>query len=78
MVSLDGSFLPETSDLTLEGLMGEHDLTCAADKPCRQTFCLTGMAMPAAAAASGGSLVCQSGLLPPRSTRIPTGVSRSA
>lgn len=47
-VSLDGSFLPETSDLTLEGLMGEHDLTLPTDKPCRQTFCLTGMAMPAA------------------------------
>lgn len=47
-VSLDGDFLPATNDLTVEGLMGEHDLTLPEDRPCRQTFCLTGAAMPAA------------------------------
>jgi len=47
-VSLNGDFLPATNDLTIEGLMGEHDLTLPEDKPCKQTFCLTGAAMPAA------------------------------
>lgn len=47
-VSLDGSFLPATESLTLEGLMGEHDLTLPALAQCRQTFCLTGHAMRAA------------------------------
>jgi Ca-activated chloride channel homolog len=46
-VSLDGSFLPETESLTIEGLMGEHDLTLPALAKCRQTFCLTGHAMRA-------------------------------
>ncbi len=47
-VSLNGDFLPATNDLTIEGLMGEHDLTLPEGRPCRQTFCLTGAAMPAA------------------------------
>ncbi len=47
-VSLNGDFLPATNDLTIEGLMGEHDLTLPETRPCRQTFCLTGAAMPAA------------------------------
>lgn len=47
-VALDGDFLPQTFDLTMEGLMGEHDLTLPEGRPCRQTFCLTGAAMPAA------------------------------
>ncbi len=47
-VALDGEFLPQTFDLTVEGLMGEHDLTLPETAPCRQTFCLTGAAMPAA------------------------------
>lgn len=47
-VALDGDFLPATSDLTVEGLFGEHDLTLPERTPCRQTFCLTGAAMPAA------------------------------
>lgn len=46
-VSLDGSFLPETSSLTIEGLMGEHDLTMPEQAPCRQTFCISGHAMRA-------------------------------
>lgn len=46
-VSLDGSFLPQTASLTMEGLLGEHDLTLPALAPCRQTFCLTGHAMRA-------------------------------
>lgn len=47
-VSLDGDFLPQTFSLTMEGLMGEHDLTLPERSPCKQTFCLTGAAMPAA------------------------------
>lgn len=47
-VSLNGDFLPQTFSLTLEGLMGEHDLTLPERSTCRQTFCLTGAAMPAA------------------------------
>jgi Ca-activated chloride channel homolog len=46
-VSLDGSFLPRTESLTIEGLLGEHDLTLPASARCRQTFCLTGHAMRA-------------------------------
>jgi Ca-activated chloride channel homolog len=46
-VSLDGSFLPDTSSLTIEGLMGEHDLTLPELAPCLQTFCMTGHAMRA-------------------------------
>lgn len=47
-VSLSGDFLPQSFDLTVEGLMGEHDLTLPETRPCFQTFCLTGAAMPAA------------------------------
>jgi Ca-activated chloride channel homolog len=47
-VSLDGSFLPQTESLTMEGLLGEHDLTLPALAKCRQTICLTGHAMRAA------------------------------
>ncbi len=47
-VSLDGSFLPPASSLTLEGLMGEHDLSLPENARCRQLFCLTGHAMQAA------------------------------
>lgn len=46
-VSLDGSFLPETTSLTVEGLLGEHDLTMPQLAPCRQTFCISGHAMRA-------------------------------
>lgn len=49
-VALDGDFLPQTFDLTMEGLMGEHDLTLPEAGNCKQTFCLTGAAMPAALA----------------------------
>lgn len=46
-VSLDGSFLPETTSLTVEGLLGEHDLTLPELAPCRKTFCMNGHAMRA-------------------------------
>lgn len=46
-VSLDGSFLPEAASLTLEGLLGEHDLTLPVNRTCAQVFCLTGHAMAA-------------------------------
>ena len=46
-VSLDGSFLPETTSLTVEGLLGEHDLTMPQLTACRQTFCISGHAMRA-------------------------------
>ncbi|MFM5948536.1 MAG: hypothetical protein ACKOPM_04795 [Novosphingobium sp.] len=35
-VSLDGDFLPQTFSLTMEGLMGEHDLTLPERSPCQQ------------------------------------------
>jgi len=40
--------MPRPESLTLEGLMGEHDLDLASDAPCRQLFCLVTEAMPAA------------------------------
>jgi len=46
-VSLDGSFLPTSSSLTLEGLMGEHDLTLPPQAACDQLFCLTAHSMEA-------------------------------
>ena len=46
-VSLDGSFLPPSSSLTLEGLMGEHDLTLPPQGACDQLFCLTAHSMEA-------------------------------
>jgi Ca-activated chloride channel family protein len=41
--------MPRPESLTIEGLMGEHDLTLpAAEGSCRQLFCLVTEAMPAA------------------------------
>lgn len=39
--------MPRPESLTVEGLMGEHDLTLAG-RSCAQLFCLVGEAMPAA------------------------------
>lgn len=39
--------LPRPESLTLEGLMGEHDLTLPASKACDQLFCLVGHSMEA-------------------------------
>lgn len=47
-VSLDeGETLPSPSSLTLEGLLGEHDLTLPAQGSCDQLFCINARAMPA-------------------------------
>ncbi|MGF7148587.1 Ca-activated chloride channel family protein [Sphingomonas zeicaulis] len=40
--------IPQPDSLTVEGLMGEHDLTIATATPCKQLFCLATEAMPAA------------------------------
>ncbi|GAA4643901.1 hypothetical protein GCM10023115_18610 [Pontixanthobacter gangjinensis] len=44
-ISLDGAFLPRAESLTIEGLLGEHDLTLPSDGSCAQLFCVTGHAM---------------------------------
>ncbi|PXA98485.1 hypothetical protein DMC47_08345 [Nostoc sp. 3335mG] len=45
--------MPRPETLTVEGLMGEHDLTLPAAKACAKLFCLTGEAMPATLALRG-------------------------
>lgn len=40
--------MPRPESLTLEGLLGEHDLDLKSQAPCRQLFCLVTEAMPAA------------------------------
>jgi Ca-activated chloride channel homolog len=40
--------LPRPESLTVEGLMGEHDLTLPGTGKCDQLFCLVGASMPAA------------------------------
>ncbi len=50
-ISLDGaegSGLPSPDSLTLEGLMGEHDLSLPATGACHQLFCISTHAMAAA------------------------------
>jgi Ca-activated chloride channel family protein len=37
--------MPRPESLTIEGLMGEHDLTIPASRPCAQLFCLATEAM---------------------------------
>ena len=44
-VSLEGSFLPRAESLTIEGLLGEHDLTLPSTSNCAELFCVTGHAM---------------------------------
>lgn len=44
-VALNADTLPRPESLTLEGLMGEHDLVIPANDACDQLFCLTGEAM---------------------------------
>jgi Ca-activated chloride channel family protein len=39
--------MPRPESLTVEGLMGEHDLALPAARPCAQLFCLVGEAMAA-------------------------------
>ena len=52
-IALDGMTpeLPSTASLTLEGLLGEHDLTLPANRACRQMFCVATHAMPTTLAA---------------------------
>lgn len=46
--SLDGSHtLPSPNSLTLEGLMGEHDLTLPAQQACAQLFCVNAQSIAA-------------------------------
>jgi Ca-activated chloride channel family protein len=47
-MALSTDTLPRPESLTMEGLMGEHDLTLAGDGNCDQLFCLVTKAMPAA------------------------------
>lgn len=43
-----GAGLPLPEGLTVEGLMGEHDLTLPSSAACRQLFCIVAESMPAA------------------------------
>ena len=45
--ALSSETLPRPESLTVEGLMGEHDLTLPASRACDQLFCLVGHAMEA-------------------------------
>ncbi|MFC4292428.1 VWA domain-containing protein [Sphingorhabdus arenilitoris] len=46
-LALSAQTLPRPESLTLEGLLGEHDLDLPADRQCAQLFCLSGHAMTA-------------------------------
>ncbi|NJM50497.1 MAG: hypothetical protein HC843_06080 [Sphingomonadales bacterium] len=46
-MALDAQTLPRPESLTLEGLLGEHDLDLPANRQCAQLFCLMGHAMAA-------------------------------
>jgi Ca-activated chloride channel family protein len=46
-VAAAGTTMPRPESLTLEGLMGEHDLTLPGGRACDQLFCLTTEAMAA-------------------------------
>lgn len=46
-ISLNQSFLPRSDSLTIEGLLGEHDLALPNNKACDQLFCINGQAMKA-------------------------------
>ena len=57
-VSLDGSkSLPRPSSLTLEGLLGEHDLTLPAQSACEKLFCINAQSMTAQLPAQPDSTV---------------------
>jgi Ca-activated chloride channel homolog len=47
-MALDATTLPRPESLTVEGLLGEHDLTLPGTGKCDQLFCLVGASMPAA------------------------------
>lgn len=46
-LTLDGDFLPRADSLTIEGLLGEHDLSLPARESCRKLFCIDGIATAA-------------------------------
>nr|WP_161593784.1 VWA domain-containing protein [Parerythrobacter lutipelagi] len=46
-VSLNGDFLPKPDTLTMEGLLGEYDLTLPVQSGCEQTFCVSSHVMSA-------------------------------
>ena len=47
-VALDSAFLPRADSLTIEGLLGEYDLSLPAKARCDRLFCISGHAMKAA------------------------------
>ena len=46
-ISTEGEFMPPSGSLTLEGLLGEHDLTLPSAATCAQMFCLVAHSMEA-------------------------------
>lgn len=46
-ISSEGQFMPPEDSLTLEGLLGEHDLTLPRAEACAQMFCLVAHSMAA-------------------------------
>jgi Ca-activated chloride channel homolog len=47
-MALETNTLPRPESLTVEGLLGEHDLSLPGTGNCEQLFCLVGASMPAA------------------------------
>ncbi len=41
-ISMDTDFLPRAESLTIEGLLGEYDLSLPGKAECTQTFCISG------------------------------------
>ncbi|MEO9463134.1 MAG: VWA domain-containing protein [Marinomonas sp.] len=80
-ISLDGDSieLPRASSFTVEGLMGEHDLTLPANKACEQLFCINAQSMRASLPAEPDSTVFvglgfESGAKPENYTSIPISI----
>src|SRR6187549_2572335 len=46
-ISTEGEFMPPSDSLTLEGLLGEHDLTLPSAAGCDRMFCLVAHSMEA-------------------------------
>ena len=46
-ISADGEFMPPSDSLTLEGLLGEHDLSLPSATACERMFCLVAHSMDA-------------------------------
>lgn len=54
LVDLQNQGLPNASSLTVEGLLGEHDLALPSTKQCAQLFCIATHIMPAQLAGQSG------------------------